>query len=74
LVVDPDAVLALPVTAQSLQSVSGRDPQVVEALRSIQHPELPQRHPLQLNSEASGRVPREQPLGFPIAEALDHGA
>jgi hypothetical protein len=73
LVVDPDAVLPLPIAAQSLKPVTGRDPQVVQAVRSVQHPELPQGHPLHINSQASGRVPRAQPLGFPIAEALDHG-
>jgi hypothetical protein len=73
LVVDPDAVLALPITPQQLQPVARWDPQVVQPVSSVQHPELPQGHSLYVNPEASGRVSREQPLGVPIAEALDHG-
>jgi hypothetical protein len=74
LVVDPDAVLALLIAAQSLKPVTGRYPQIVKALRSVQHPELPQGHPLHLNSKASSPVSREQPLRVPVAEAPDHGA
>jgi hypothetical protein len=72
LVVDPDGVLTLPITAESFQPVPRRNPQIIQARRGVQHPELPQGHPLHVPTEASGRVSREQPLGVPITEALDH--
>jgi hypothetical protein len=72
LVIDPDAVLPLPITAQSFQPVARRDAQVVQAVRSVQHPELPQCHPLHIGSKPPDGVPFEQPLGVSIAEALDH--
>jgi hypothetical protein len=73
LVVDPDAVLPLPISPQPLESVPGRDPQVVQPLGGIKHPELPQGHPLHIRSKPPDGVPREQLLGIPISEALDHG-
>jgi hypothetical protein len=40
-IIDPDAVLALPVSAQALQTVARHDAQLVEAPCRVDHPELP---------------------------------
>jgi len=73
LVVDPDAVLACAITAQPFQAVSGRHAKIVQSRRGIQHPELSQGHLLHPRSEPANRPPLEEPLGFPVPEALDHG-
>jgi hypothetical protein len=39
-IVDSDAVLSLPVAAQFLQAIAGRNAQVIERLRAIEHGEL----------------------------------
>jgi len=36
LIVDPDAVLSFPVASQSLKSVAGRNPQVLQNMRLVQ--------------------------------------
>jgi hypothetical protein len=41
LIVDPDAVLPLPVAAQSLKPVSRNCRHVLQLLRVVQHPKLP---------------------------------
>ena len=40
LIVDSDAVLTLTVTVQFLQAIAGRDAQVLQRLRVVQHYEL----------------------------------
>jgi hypothetical protein len=40
LVIDPDTVLASSIALQQLQTVSRRDPQVLEGLGSMEHPKL----------------------------------
>jgi hypothetical protein len=40
LIVDSDAVLTLTVTVQFLQAIAGRDTQVLQRLRVVQHYEL----------------------------------
>jgi len=73
LVVDPDAVLACAIAAQPFQAVSRRHAKIVQPRRGIQHPELSQSHLLNPCSEPANRPTVEEPLGFPISEALDHG-
>jgi hypothetical protein len=73
LIVDADAVLALPITSQSFQAVPRRNTQVVQALGRIKHAELAQRHPLHVRAEPPGWAPHEQALRIPVAEASDHG-
>ena len=54
LVVDADAVLALPAPRQPLETVRRREPQVVDAVGIVQHAELPECHGL----DVAGKLPR----------------
>ena len=44
LIVDANAVLPLPVSGQGLQAISGRDLQVAQLRRGIDHAQLSPRH------------------------------
>jgi hypothetical protein len=72
LVVDPDAVLASAITAQSFKTVARGHPKIVKLGRSIQHPELSQSHLLRTRSESASGAPVEETLCVSVPEALDH--
>jgi hypothetical protein len=43
LVIDPDAVLALPVTPERLQPIGWRNPQIIQGLGGVEHGEFSHR-------------------------------
>src|SRR5579862_5865418 len=52
LIVDRDSMLPLPVPAQGVQPIPGRDPEIVEACREIDVFQLPRRSSLHVPREA----------------------
>jgi hypothetical protein len=74
LVVDSDAVLACALPPQGLQTIRGRSAQVVEALRGVEHPQLPAGDCLNLIWKAARYIAVPDALGFFIREASDHAA
>jgi len=74
LIIDSDAVLALALTVQSLQPVSGRNIQIIQRHGSMQQEELLQRPHFQIgwNPSASPRLPKL--LRIRIPEACYHEA
>jgi hypothetical protein len=72
LVVDPDAVLTLAVSVESLQSIPRRNAEVIKRCCRIQHPKLPQCDPLHVRSQSFDPLSAEQPLSVPVSEAPDH--
>src|ERR671924_888211 len=73
LVVDPDAVLTLTVTLESLQPVARWRSEIFEAHRGVEVAQLPERR-----SEDSGVVHPDtlalpESLGVPVPERPDHG-
>jgi len=57
LVVDPDTVLTLAVAAKFFQSVSGRNPDILQRVRVVQHRELAPRDILDaLKTRASASI------------------
>ena len=70
--VDPDGVLAGAVAAQGLQPVAGRDAQVVQPLRRIQHRQLATRGLGQVPRHAARQAALEDERGRFVAEAPDH--
>ncbi len=72
LVVDPDAVLALSVAAEFLQSIARRNSQITKRSGRLEDEELPQRGSLQLYREASQPLATQHSFGVPISEGLDH--
>ncbi len=56
LVIDPNAVLALTVTRQWLQSISGRYFKIIQSAGSLQLPQFPQRHPFEADKTPHTRA------------------
>lgn len=71
LIVDPDAVLALSVTHQRLQTIARRCPQITQLVRRVQHGQLALRHPLN-RPKAPDLFTTKQPFGLLLAEQTDH--
>src|ERR1035438_2248127 len=71
LIVDPDTVLPLPVTAQSLKPVSWNCRHVLQLLGIVQHPKLP---PCNCSNvaESAALLAVKQLLGLPAAEGSYH--
>jgi hypothetical protein len=71
-VIDPDAVLARPVTAQRLQSIAGRSGQVAQLRCLMELPQLTLRDPLNVPRRPPREPAMEQRLGVAIGERADH--
>jgi hypothetical protein len=71
LVVDPDAVLALPIAAKHLESVSGRHTQVVEAGGNLELAQLAASHCRDI-LESSHPLAARQAGGVGTPECPDH--
>jgi hypothetical protein len=71
LIINPDAVLTLSLAAQSLESVSGYDSQILQCRGIIEHSKLPPCHPSDVPEPAILFAP-EQILGLLRAEGPDH--
>jgi hypothetical protein len=71
LVVDPNAVLALSVTAELFKVIRWWNTKVIKRLRSVQDEKFTQRHPLK-TPKLPGMPPLEDFLGLLAAESLNH--
>jgi hypothetical protein len=69
LVVHTDAELARPGTAELLEPVARRHPEVLENHRGVELAEAPERDPLNIGAELPDRVALEEPLRVGVAEA-----
>jgi len=72
LVIDPNAVLTLPVSVQGFQMVRRGNPQIVQRYRPAYHSELPKGHRLNVVGQPMGKGPVKNKLGFFPLEASDH--
>jgi hypothetical protein len=72
LLIHADAVLPLTITFELLQPVSGRNAQITQDRRSVEHPEFPKRNTLDPRPEPPHGFAPKQALGVPVLEALDH--
>jgi hypothetical protein len=71
LVIDPDAVLTLPVAPQGLESVPRRDPHVIEASGDLELPQLASSHG-RTTLEASDPVTSCERFGIGAPERANH--
>jgi hypothetical protein len=71
LIVDPDAVLALPITSQGLQPIARRCSQELQGVRSIKHREFARRD-VRDRREPLRPAGLEKAPRFRATEALDH--
>jgi hypothetical protein len=72
LLVDPDAVLPLPVVMQSFKMVGGRDTQGFKDAGGMKHLQLDCRRALDSLGQLGGKSPIEEPFGLLALEGLDH--
>jgi len=72
LVVDPDAPFSGTVAGQLLETVAGRDPEIVEANGGIEEAEFAEPGALHLGPPAADRHPLEEAFGVAVSEAPDH--
>jgi hypothetical protein len=72
LFVDPDAVLALPVTLESLELVRGRNRQILQISRSIQLLQLHQCPLLNISWKTLGILAFPHSFRLFVAKRFDH--
>ena len=68
LIIDSDTVLSCSITAQMLEPVARRNPEVFQTTRSINLAQLAQRDAHDARIEGRNRLPRKQPLSLVILE------
>lgn len=68
LAVDPDAVETIPVTAESLESIPRRGPQILERTRVVDHPQLAECGSLDVRGQPVRGTTMEEPLRVPATE------
>jgi len=72
LLIDPNAVLALSIPLQSFQSVSWRDSQVFQRVRTINEKELSQCQMMEIRGKSLRPLPGEDGFGNVPLEAPNH--
>ena len=72
LIVDSDAVQASPVPGEFLKAIRGRDAEVEEAGRGVEHDEFAKRNSLKVRRHSANPLPFEKALGVGVAKAADH--
>ena len=72
LVVDSDAVLAIPVPREFLKAIGWRDTEVEEAGSGIKHDEFAKGNSLKVRRHSANPLQFEQSLGVGVAKAANH--
>ena len=72
LVVYPDRVLPCAIAFQLFKSIARRREKVLDRLRVVEHPELPQSRLLHFPGETLVELPQIDALGLLGGEGLDH--
>ena len=68
LIIDSNTVLPRTITAQTLESVTRRNPEVFQTARSVNLTQLAQRDAHDARIEGRNRLPRKQALSLAIPE------
>jgi hypothetical protein len=72
LVVNADAILPCPISAQPLQPISWRHPQILKSLRLVEHAQFPQRHLLDIGWQSSRPLSFKDLFCFLILKISNH--
>lgn len=72
LIIDPDAMLPLALTLESLQSVSGGNYQIIQGSRPVKHAQFSQGHAVHLSGQLPGRFTVKKPFSLIVLKPLDH--
>ena len=71
-IVDPDAVLALPIPGQLFKAIPGRNSQIGQSIGGVKHEELLQSRAVDVLWELSRAFTLEDPFGLWVFEAPNH--
>jgi len=71
LIVDPDAMLALPISTKGLEVVARKGTEVAESLGCVQLKQLPLCDPGDAPKPAR-RIPKKKRFGIPVSEGPNH--
>jgi hypothetical protein len=74
LIIDPDAMLTLPISREFFQAIPGRHFEVAQRISRVQQEELLQGRSVNILWELSRALAIEDPLGLFVSEAPNHGA
>jgi hypothetical protein len=72
LLVHANTVLACAIAPELLQSIAGRDAEIVELLGRVHHHEFAQHRALEIRGISSDGLASEQALSISIGEGVDH--
>ena len=72
LIVDSSAVLTGSPAFELLESIAGRNAEILQLLCRIYEPQLSKHDPMEVGGETSDRLTLEKALGGPSGEAVDH--
>jgi len=72
LIVDPDAVLTLPIPGQLFEVIPGRNSQIGQSIGGVKHEELLQSRAVNILRELSRAFALEDPFGLWVFEAPNH--
>ena len=74
LVIDPNAVLSRPVTGKPLQTIPGRNAQILQTSCIVDHDQLAKRRSLHGLRELGGKDLMVDLFRLPVRKALYHGS
>ena len=74
LVIDVNAMLAKAIAGQSSQPISGRNPQIIQALSDIELYQLAPRQAVQFEGKVAQELALKEPRGVLVAKGPDHEA
>jgi hypothetical protein len=72
LVIDSDTVLPCPIPLELLQAVAGRRTQIIERVGGMKNNELTEHSAVKISWKTPHWLPREETLGIPVRETLNH--
>jgi hypothetical protein len=72
LIVDPDAVLTLPIPGQLFKAIPGRNSQIGQSIGGVKHEELLQSRAVDILRELFRAFTIEDPFGLWVVEAPNH--
>jgi hypothetical protein len=72
LLIDPNAMLSRSAPLEFLESITGRDAEVLKLLGGVDEDELAEHRAMELSREAPDRLAVKQAFRVPVREALDH--
>jgi hypothetical protein len=72
LIINPDAVLSIPIVLELLQSIPGRNREICKSIRCVENQQLSESRPRDVWGPPADGLSQKETLGLTISEALNH--